>query len=52
MVLEDIQSFAPLGTKLFFHENSSRKNSVVLTPNMAPCHVVANQELGCCGNHC
>ena len=35
MVLEDIQSFAPLGTKLFFHENSSRKNSIVLTPNMA-----------------
>ena len=35
MVLEDIQSFARLGTKLFFHENSSGKNSIVLTPNMA-----------------
>jgi len=24
-----------LGTKLYFHVNSSRKNSIVLTPNMA-----------------
>ena len=27
--------FSPLGTKLYFHGNYSRKNSVVLTPNMA-----------------
>ena len=27
--------FSPLGTKLYFHVNSSRKNSVVLTPNIA-----------------
>ena len=26
--------FSPLGPKLYFHVNSSRKNSVVLTPNM------------------
>ena len=27
--------FSPLGTKLYFHVHSSRKNSLVLTPNMA-----------------
>ena len=27
--------FSPLGTKLYFHVNSSRKNSIVLTQNMA-----------------
>ena len=27
--------FSPLGTKLYFHGNSLRKNAVVLTPNMA-----------------
>ena len=27
--------FSPLGTKLYFHVNSSRKYSFVLTPNMA-----------------
>ena len=26
---------SPLGTKLYFHVNSSRKNSILLTPNMA-----------------
>ena len=27
--------FSPLGTKLYFQVNSSRKNYIVLTPNMA-----------------
>jgi len=40
--------FSPLGTIPYFHVNSSRKNSIVLTtntpPTKPPCHVVANQE--------
>ena len=32
---QEQKHFSPLGTKLYFHVNSSRKNSVVLTPNMA-----------------
>ena len=40
--------FSPLGTIPYFHENSSRKNSILLTtnthPTWLPCHVVANQE--------
>ena len=40
--------FSPLGTKSYFHVNSSRKNSVVLKnntpPTWPPCHVVAIQE--------
>ena len=40
--------FSPLGTIPYFHVNSSRKNSIVLTtnthPTWPPCHVVANQE--------
>ena len=29
------KAFSPLGTKLYFHVNSARKYSFVLTPNMA-----------------
>ena len=40
--------FSPMGTMPYFHVNSSRKNSIVLTtnthPTWPPCHVVANQE--------
>ena len=40
--------FSPLGTMPYFHVNSSRKNSILLTtnthPTWPPCHVVANQE--------
>ena len=32
---QEQKHFSPLGTKLYFHVNSSRKNSIVLTPNMA-----------------
>ena len=41
--------FSPLGTKLNFRVNSSRKSSIALTtntpPTWPPCHVVASQEL-------
>ena len=41
--------FSPLGTKLYFRVNSSRKSSIVLPtntpPTWPPCHVVASQEL-------
>ena len=40
--------FSPLGTMPYFHVNSSRKNSIVLTtnthPTWPPCRSVANQE--------
>ena len=32
---QEQKHFAPLGTKLCFHVNSSGKKSIVLTPNMA-----------------
>ena len=32
---QEQKHFCLLGTKLYFHVNSSRKNSVLLTPNMA-----------------
>ena len=32
---QEQKHFSPLGTKLYFHVNSLRKNSIVLTPNMA-----------------
>ena len=32
---QEQKHFSPLGTKLYFHVNSSRKYSFVLTPNMA-----------------
>ena len=32
---QEQKHFSPLGTKLYFHVNSSRKTSIVLTPNMA-----------------
>ena len=32
---QEQKHFSPLGTKLYFHFNSSRKSSIVLTPNMA-----------------
>ena len=41
---QEQKHFAPPGTKLYFHVNSSKKNSIVLTPNMAACHMVAIQE--------
>ena len=43
---QEQKHFSPVGTKLYFHVNFSRKNSSVSTPNMValsrPCHVVAN----------
>ena len=35
LVKKEQKPFSPLGTKLYFHVNSSRKYSFVLTPNMA-----------------
>ena len=32
---QEQKHFSPLGTKLYFHVNTSRKYSFVLTPNMA-----------------
>ena len=32
---QEQKHFSPLETKLYFHVNSSRKNTIVLTPNMA-----------------
>ena len=32
---QEQKHYSPLGTKLYFHVNSVRKNSIVLTPNMA-----------------
>ena len=32
---QEQKHFSPLGTKIYFHVNSSRKYSFVLTPNMA-----------------
>ena len=32
---QEQKHFSPLGTKLYFHVNLSRKNSIVLNPNMA-----------------
>ena len=32
---QEQKHFSPLETKFFFHVNSSRKNYIVLTPNMA-----------------
>ena len=46
---QEKKHFSPLGTKPYFHVNSLRKNSTVLTtntpPTWLPCHVVASQEL-------
>ena len=35
VVKNKLKHFSPLGTKRYFPVNSSRKNSIVLTPNMA-----------------
>ena len=35
VVMQEQMHFSPLGTEIYFHVNSSRKNSVVLIPNMA-----------------
>ena len=47
-VKNNLKQFSPLGTKLYFHVNSSRKSSIVLTtntpPTSPPFHVVASQE--------
>ena len=32
---QEQKNFSPLGTKLCFHVNFSRKNSIILTHNMA-----------------
>ena len=32
---QEQKHFSPLGTKLYFHVNSSRKSTIVFTPNMA-----------------
>lgn len=32
---QEQEHFSPLGTKLHFHVNSARKNSILFTPNMA-----------------
>ena len=46
---QEQKHFSPLATKLSFMSNSSRKNYIVLTPNMISpaCHVVTNQEYDC-----
>ena len=41
---QEQKHFSPLGSKLYFHVNSSRKYSFVLTETWPLCHVVANQE--------
>ena len=35
LVVKKQKHFSPLGTELYFHVNSSRRNSIVLTPKMA-----------------
>ena len=32
---QELRHFSPLGTKLYFHANSLRKNYIVLTTNTA-----------------
>ena len=32
---QEKKHFSPLGTKCYFHVNSSRKSAIVFTPNMA-----------------
>ena len=48
LVVKNKKHFSPLGTKFYFHVNSSKTNSVILTtktpPTCPPCHVVASQE--------
>ena len=41
---QEQKHFSSLGTKLYFHVNSSRKNSIVLTPTMAALSRGRNQE--------
>ena len=41
---QEQKHFSPLGTKLYFFVNYSRKNPIVLTPKWPPCHMDANQE--------
>ena len=41
---QEQKHFSPLGTKLYFHVNSTRKISIVLNPTWPPYHVVANQQ--------
>ena len=45
---QDQKHFSPVGSKLYFHVNSSRKNILYWTPTWPPCQVVANQEYCCC----
>ena len=46
--VKERKHFSALGTKPYFHVNSSRKNSILLTtntpPTWPPCCIVANQE--------
>ena len=41
---QEQKRLSPLGTKLHFHVNCSRKILLYWSPTWPPCHVVANQE--------
>ena len=41
---QEQKRLSPLGTKLHFHVNSSRKILLYWSPTWPPRHVVANQE--------
>ena len=43
--------FSPLATKFYFHVNSSRKNSVVLTPNKAALSPGCKPRIACFSSH-
>ena len=41
---QEQKHFSPLGTKLYFHVNSSRKIRLYWPPTLPPCLVVANRK--------
>ena len=41
---QEQKHFSPLGTKLYFHVNTLRKNCID-PPTLPPCHMFANKEL-------
>ena len=46
---QERKHLSPLGTKLYFHVNYSRKIILYWFPTLRPCLVVANQECLFCG---
>ena len=46
---QEQKHLSPLGTRLYFHVNYSRKIILYWSPTLPPCFVVANQECLFCG---